>query len=209
VIIGDFDRDFFDDIMVYNPSSGSLNVYSNPRWFNNTPGQPANPYYNLAFIHMPGFKLGNLAGNLVNKRLYVGEFGQDNLRTDLIMYDPATRQISRFDAVQYPEGSSVTVTFWWAFTTYSGFVTADEDVVTANISGDTTDDIVLHSRTTGKYRFFKGDYLNGGLAPSRNASSGQLDATPGGKTFFGKFAFWRGEPGYGRRTDAGLMPSFI
>ncbi len=138
-IVGDFDGDGDDDVLAHNPSTGSLRAYTR-----NSSG---------TFASMAGFALGNLAdADLRGKRLYAGEFGQAAGRDDLLVHDPATGQVSRYDAVT---DSAERRTFWWAFTTAGNAVRSDEQLTVANLDGGTQDGLILRNETTGKYRFKK------------------------------------------------------
>jgi hypothetical protein len=110
-IVGDFDGNGADDILVYKPSTGGLRMFTRAS--------------SGFFQAMPGFSLGNLLGaDRANKKLFSGEFGQTTGRSDLLLFDPTSGQVSRYDAVTDPAGYK---TFWWAFTTAGGTVNSQED----------------------------------------------------------------------------------
>ena len=166
-IVGDFDGNGSSDILAYNPSAGTVRMYT----------RDASGFFNL----MPGFAPGNLTGNLVNKQLRVGEFGQTVGRDDLIAYDPTYGQVMRFDSVTDGNGAK---TFWWAFTTNGGVVTSSEDIAVANIDGGTNDALVARNRSTGVNRFLALQYGNGNLVPITNVGVGQLPTNAGSQMFW-------------------------
>jgi hypothetical protein len=169
VFVGDFDGNGQDDILVYRPSDGRLRMFRLKA-------------EGMFFEAMP-FVLGNLSSHdRVNKQIRIGEFGQSSSRSDLLLIDPATRTVKRFDSTIDSSGN---VTFWWAFT-IPGAYSSSEDATVANIAGQTTDDIACRNRTTGAYRFFKAVYNNGALTPITNVSVGQLPTTAGGRTYWAK-----------------------
>ncbi len=98
-IVGDFDGDGADEIMVYEPSTGAIKLYE----FQS----------NGLFGEMSGYSLGNLNGpDLRQKLLLAGDFGQAYSRKDLLVIDRAAGQIMRFDTANEPNGTN---TFCWAF----------------------------------------------------------------------------------------------
>jgi hypothetical protein len=169
VIVGDFNGDGAADILVYTPSTGQLRSFIIQAGF---------------FVQNQAFSMGNIApANLVNKQLRAGEFGQALGQTDLLVFDPTTGQVSRFDAVNYGGNP----TFWWAFNTSPGFVSPSETLAVANVDGLDQDDVVLRDTSTGAYRFFRLDWnwSAGNLVPI-NIDPGQLPVAGGS----GASAFW-------------------
>ncbi len=158
VIVGDFDGDGADDILIHNPKSGELRMYSRMQ--------------TGYFDPMPGFVLGNLStANLVGTQILAGEFGQVVGRDDLLVIDRQTGQVSRYDSVTDNTGAK---TFWWAFTTNGGVVSANDQVVIANTEGGATDSIVIRNLSTGTYRMCKAEYGNGNLVGVSGVALGQL-----------------------------------
>lgn len=185
-IVGDFDGDGADDILVYKPSTGTLRMYT----------QMVTGY----FTPMPNFSLGDLAGvNLANKLILAGEFGQAAGRDDLLVLDATNGQVTRLDSVTDGSGYK---TFWWAFTTNPGAFSTDEQVSVANVDGSALDSIVLRSTSTGNYRMFRAAYSGGYLAPVTNVTTGQLPVTTDrGQGFFARLKYLRSELGGTVRDD--------
>lgn len=186
-IVGDFDGDGADDILVYKPSTGAIRAYT----------RMIDGYFRL----MPSFSLGNLASaDRVNKKLLAGEFGQATNRSDLLLFDPASGQVSRYDSVTDASG---TRTFWWAFTTATGTTSADEDLQVARVENTGRDGIVLRDRVTGSIRLKRAEYASGGLASVSGVSRGQLPVTTdSGRLLFAKLGRYGSEPGGTIRDDA-------
>ena len=183
-MVGDFNGDGRQDVMVYRPSDGNLRLYT----------LRSDGFF---FDPLP-FTLGNLSSlNRANKQIRVGEFGQSSSRSDLLIIDPATRSIYRYDTAIDASGN---LTFWWAFTA-SSFFSSSEDVTVANVAGQTTDDIVYRNRSTGAYRFTKAAVSGGTLTPITNVSVGQLPTTANGRVYWAKAGVFS-ETGNAVRDDA-------
>jgi len=185
-MVGDFNGDGQDDVMVYRAGDGNLRLYElDPSGF---------------FFNEVPFSLGNLAGiDLTNKIIRVGEFGQATNQSDLLVFDPAWGQFHRFDSVINDSGLPE---FWWALSSSSGLTSADEDVTVANIAGDVTDDVVIHDRNSGNYRFHKLEWADpdGSLIPISSVSIGQLPVSAG-TVIWAKIAH-EDEPGSSLRDDS-------
>jgi hypothetical protein len=188
-IVGDFDGDGADEVMVYKPSNGTFRFYSI------TDG--------AVFKQNFSFSLGNLAGrNLINKEIFAGEFGQKAGRKDLLIVDRSAQQIMRFDTATDATGAK---TFWWAFTSNARLFSANDQLCVANIDGSEKDGLIIRDYNTGTYRLFNLE-LNPDLT-LRLASSvniGQLPIKPRrGKIIATKIrsSAFRGERGGLKRDD--------
>lgn len=182
VIVGDFDGDGADDMLLYTAKTGAIRMYT--RYGNNT-----------AFRPMPNFNLGNLTRvELKNRQLYAGEFGQAANRADLLIVNPYNGRISRFDSVTDSNGQK---TFWWAFDTNPGIVEPGYSVTVANIDESPRDEIIL-SNGLGTYKFYNPTFANGGLDSLRSVLTGQLATYHASFPVFGKFAGFDNEPGTSR-----------
>ncbi len=191
-IAGDFDGDGGDDILLHNRYTGAIKLYT--RIDNRG-----------VFVPMPDFHPGNLEHiDLKNKQLFAGEFGQASNRADLLVVDPSSGAISRYDSATDNQGKK---TFWWAFHTRAEFVNEGEMVSVANIDGGTRDGVVL-STEEGAYRFFKAEYDNGNLKAVSGSviRPGNLDDHRDVTPFFGKFAAFDNEAG-SKRDDVLLYKS--
>jgi hypothetical protein len=170
IMVGDFDADGLADLLLYAPSTGALRMYRRPA--------------GGTFTAMANFTLGNLASvDLRNKQIRIGNFGQGSSQSDLVFLNAATGQVHMYHCVK----SGGNITFWWAFRTSTGQVGANEEFTVANVNGDNTEDVVLHDRVTGAYRFFHPTYLNGRLRPLDNVAQGALSAAAGAQLLWGRF----------------------
>lgn len=193
IIVGDFDGNGADDILLYRPSTGGMRFFT--RYVDKTQFQP-----------MKDVALGNLSTfDRKNKIVLAGDFGQAVGRDDLIFWDKGSGKLSRYDSVT----SNGKTTFWWAFHTSSGFAQSHEFVRSANVQGGTRDGIAVFDPTHSEFRFYKAEYNNGSLAAAGNAAgnlAGKRDFTP----IFGHLSGWHSEPGtkrddillYNNKTNA-------
>ena len=186
-VVGDFDGDGADDVLVYKPSTGAVRVYTRAS--------------DGVFRPMPRFSPGNLASaDLVGKKLLAGEFGQAGGRDDLLVLDPPTGRVSRFDAATDPSG---TRTFWWAFDTAAGAVRETEQLSVARLDGSGRDGLVLRNRATGGLRLRRLELAAGQLAGVTGVNTGQLpETTRSGRLYFADMASFAGEPAGTVRDDA-------
>lgn len=183
-LVGDYDGNGVEDLLVYKPSTGQFRMYS---------------VLSGRFAPMSNFNLGNLSNpaEFIGQQIRVGELhaNASPRRDDLIVYDAGTGQVRRYSARTDANGQ---FTFWWAFTTGAVGKPTDELEV-ANVDGDTTEDIVFHDRATGTYRFFKAEYANGSLAPiNTNYVPGQLFNGANATVVFAKLKSLPNEAGVAR-----------
>lgn len=185
-IVGDFDGNGRDDILVYNAGSGTVRMYT-------VSG-------NAFFGAMAGFAPGNLV-NIANAQVYAGELsrGAGSRRDDVIVYWPNSGQLARYEAVTDGGGFK---TFWWAFTTYAGAVSASEDLAIANVDGDNTEDLVLRNRTSGTYRFLATEWGSGYLTAINNVLVGQLNNSTTARMYWSHLKQIPNESGGLVRDDA-------
>jgi hypothetical protein len=157
-IVGDYDGDGADEIMVFKPSDGSVRMYQiGPSGF---------------FEQMANFQPGNLAGlDLRGKQILAGGFGDTLGRKDILVIDPHHRQVFRYASVTLAEG---VVTFWWAFTTIAGLFNPGDQVVAANLNGSRRDGVLIRNTSNGTYRMHRAEYDNGHLAALPGVAVGQL-----------------------------------
>jgi C1A family cysteine protease len=162
-VVGDFDGDNADEILVHNPQTGRIRFYKI-----GTTG---------VFQDFNKYTLGNLEGrNLVNKKILKGEFGETNCRIDLLVVDYEARQIHLFVTALEGNGN---FTFWWGFTTNSNLFTPTSKVYMANIQGSQFSDIIIRDDATGSYRLCKPEFNNGNLTDIQTVKNGQLPLQPG------------------------------
>jgi hypothetical protein len=162
-IVGDFDGDSADEIMVYEPSTGRIKLYKFQK--------------NGFLVEMSGYKLGNLEGrDLKNKLILAGDFGQPTSRKDILIVDRAAGQITRFDTATDPDGKT---TFHWAFTSASKLFGNVDELIVSNISGGDRDGLVVRNSSTSQYKLFKLEFNGGKLIQDTSIDVGQLPIQPG------------------------------
>ncbi|MCB9235592.1 MAG: VCBS repeat-containing protein [Bacteroidia bacterium] len=176
-LVGDFTGDGADDILVYDPGRGTLEL-----WIRTGT--------NVFFQKATNFKLGNLEGkDLRNRQIYVGDFGQEEGRADLLIVNRANGQIDRYDSVT----ENGEVKFWWAFTTQAGFLGNAEQLAVGNLTGGIHDEVMIINGT--QYKFFQAEFENNALKPIPELQAGNLAGKTGLFPQFGRFATWDNERG--------------
>lgn len=181
-IVGDFNGDGRDDILVYPRSGGAYRMYS-----------ITGSYF---FVSTPAFAPGNLGTATAGLQLRAGDFNADG-RDDLAVvnsYGQVLSYASVFDGTNQ--------TFWWGFTTNGNVVTSADQVTVARIDDDNDDDLVLRNRSTGLTRFFRLEYASGLLPAISNVSTGQISTAGNSQIFWGSFRGTLSEPGGARREGA-------
>ncbi len=157
-LVGDFDGDGADEIMVYNRSRGTIKLYKKE--------------VNGVLKRMTGYSLGNLSShNLKNKLLLTGNFGQARNRDDLLVIDKTNGQVKRFDTATNSQGVK---TFWWAFTSKTKLFSKNDDVIVANLDGKSKDGLLIRKYSTGAYKLLALEYNNGNLRTVEHVQKGQL-----------------------------------
>lgn len=154
-IVGDFDGDSRDDVLVYPRSGGAYRLYSvkGSAFFNPT----------------PNFAQGNLSGVAVSgMKLRAGDFNGDG-RADIMAIN-SSNQILYYASTW--DGTNNT--FWWSFTSNGGVVNSNEYVAVGRVDNDAIDDIVLHNKSTGATRLLRMQYNNGNPPAITNVSVGQI-----------------------------------
>lgn len=170
-IVADFDGNGADDILVYAPLTGAIRLYTTGRggaaWFSRS-----------AHVSLDGLSPSDLR----RKEFSAGEFGSDAGHADLVMHDPATGTVTRFDSVAPAQPDNLQ--FRRAFTTPAGTVGPHEHILAARLdSAGNRDSLVLRDASNGAIRVRRAarsdsgglQTLSGiGLGPVANAGSGQL-----------------------------------
>ncbi len=160
VIVGDFDGDGADDLLVHNQTSGALRMYGRMTTNFNTP------------FAMKNFSQGDLGtANLAHKEILVGKFGRAVGHDDLLVVDHLAGQISRYDSATDSTGAH---TFHRSFTTNTGLLTTHDQVIVANLDGGPTEGILIHNIQSRTTHLFKVENNHGTLADVPNVSLGQL-----------------------------------
>src|SRR5262249_32798832 len=154
-----FDGDGRDDVLVYSRTGGPFRMYSMRGDFFLDP--------------MASFSAGNLAAAAgTGMQVRAGDFNGDG-RDDVMVVNPSG-QIIYYASVW--DGSNDT--FWWAFTTRSGFVGDNDQVSVARINDDLNDDVILRNRTTGTTRFYQMAWASGELPALTGVDLGQIAIWP-------------------------------
>jgi hypothetical protein len=185
IIVGDYDGDNRDDLLLYHKTTGGI------RFFAVASGA-------TTFTQKPDMVLGNLSSIAVpGTQLRAAEFTGDS-RMDLLAVN-TSGQILRFDSVS----SNGQDTFWWAFSTDGGTVGADDQVTVAHLDNNKYDDIVVHNKTTGTNTFYQAQYQSDGtLKPLTTANQGQLGVIANSRLVWGRLHGNLIEPGAILRDDA-------
>jgi hypothetical protein len=181
-IVGDYNGDRREDILVYNRSNGQFRMYA-----------LQGDYF---FYPMPAFQVGNLTGLSAGMTVRAGDFNGDG-RDDVMVvngYRQVIYYVSVFDGTNN--------TFWWAFTSNGGVVGADDQVSVARVDNNAVDDVVLRNRVTGATRFFRMEYQNGNLPALTGVSTGQIATYANAQVFWGIMHGALSEPGAYYREDA-------
>ncbi len=182
-IVGDYDADGRDDVLVYNRASGAIRMYS-----------MKGAYFLEA---MPRFALGNLSGAAVpGMRFRAGDFNGDG-RDDLMAINGAGQLISYFGV-----DDGVNHTFWWAFTSAGGFVGPDDQITSARVDDNLGDDIVLRNKRTGQTRFHRMEFGGGSPPALTTVGTGQINLDGESLIAFAPLRGTLPEPGGARRDDA-------
>ncbi len=139
VVVGDFDGDEKDEMLVYKPSTGTFKLLNR-----------VGSYFQVD----SNFDIGNLnnANDFKNKKIYVGNFANfdgEGVRDDIAIYDESTNVLKRFDSRVNNDGKT---TFWWAFTT--SVPNSGDEVTVANVNGGYFDEIVIYNKYSGSYHFY-------------------------------------------------------
>jgi hypothetical protein len=183
-IVGDFNGDHKDDILVYPTGGGAYRMY--------TLGS------NGFFGAMPTFNQGNLnSATGSGFQVRAGDFNGDGRQDVAIVRNGG--MLSYFGSVFDGKND----TFWWAFNTNSSFVGSSDQVTIARINDDSRDDVVLRNTSTGATRLFQMAQSGGGLASVTGVSQGQLNTQGNSSIFWGSMHDQSSsEPGSFTREDA-------
>lgn len=184
-VVGDYNGDGADDILVYTPSTGAVRMFTRGA--------------STTFEPMPGFVPGNLHPG-PHLQLRAGEFGRSAGSTDLLVVNPATGVLSRFDSVTDGSGST---TFWWAYDSGPGFIRPSEQVYAARLENRDRDGIAIRTPSTGAIRYVRADWDDGRrLVPITTVALGQSKVTTEpGVLIFGRMGGFSAEPGGTVRED--------
>lgn len=141
-ILADFNADGRDELLVYSPVSGGIKMHA----FTGERG----------FEPMARFELGNLeSAARPNMRFRAGDFNADGRQDLAVINDQG--QVSVFHSVF----DGKTNTFWWHFTTRSGFLEFVDELSVARVDGDRTDDLVVHNPNSGIVTFHRAELVKG------------------------------------------------
>lgn len=186
IIVGDYDGNGADDLLLYNSKTGGM------RFWTMRPGK-------VKFQPMTNVSLGELAQfDRRDKILLTGDFGQGTARDDLLLWDRAKGQLSRYDSIP----KSGQTTFRLAFHTAPGFLQGRDLVRVANLEGGPRDGVAVFDPAAGTSRFYRAREAPGGLQPAP-VTPGNLAGKEGFLPVFGHFATQKGERG-DERDDLAL-----
>jgi len=165
ILVGDFDADKKDEVLLHNPRTGRVTFYE----FNNV--------NRLTVVSQNKIRLGNLTDfDFKGKKIIVGEFNGNSDRDDLLIIDYKTQRIHRYSGA-FHQGVNE---FWYHFDAYNKDIKRSNNIAAVNINGDTTHDIVIRNADSGKYAFYyPNEFLPNGLKPITNVEAGQLPKDKG------------------------------
>lgn len=175
IIVGDFDGNGADDLLLYNWSTGTFRMLTRT----NTAGTTAS----TSFGPMAGFSPGSLgSGAYAKQQLRAGQFGSAAGPDGLIAYNPGNGQVALFNLV----ASGASQTFSAVFTgSKTNPVSPNAEVLSVGrIVNGPTDSLVLRNVSTGGYRFFAPNSSNGNLVGASGVVAGQLPVTAGNEPLF-------------------------
>ncbi|MGB1012728.1 MAG: hypothetical protein ACPG4T_01240 [Nannocystaceae bacterium] len=179
-IVGDFDGNGKDDILVYRASSGSMRFYR---------------HNGSSFVSM-NISLGNLTNfDRRHKKIFVGKFGQDVAADDLLFWDPKTGRVSIYDSAV----SNNQRTFWTKFK-HVPATTPGETLHVANLEGGDFDGVVV-AKSSGSFKLYQAKYANKKLKPLTTVDQGQVTKFSNVQYYWGNFVDRPNEPGGAKRDD--------
>jgi hypothetical protein len=180
IIVGDFDGNGADDILLYNADSGKF------RMITRTEGNAVSPIFRV----LNNFKPGDLEGShLIDfySQLRAGQWASAAGPDGLIAYNPANGQVTLFNAM-LSSSPPHTLTFSTVFTASTNPPSPGaETLSTGRLATGPTDGLVLRNKSTGAYRFFSPTISGSQLTPLSGVVAGQLPVTSVG----GPLAFTR------------------
>jgi hypothetical protein len=181
VIVGDFDGNGADDLLLYTPKLGTFRMVSR------TIGTRAG----TVFGNMPAFLQGALgSGGFVNFQLRAGQWGtpvtpggvshgpvQNPASDGLIAYNPANGQVTLFNPILSSGGS---ITFSSFFTSNTNPPSPNSETLSSGrLMNGSTDSLVLRNNSTGSYRFFNPVSSGSALVAVPGVIVGQLPVVSG------------------------------
>jgi len=176
IIVGDYDGNGADDLLLYNSSAGTFRMAT--RTTGSTSSSPA-------FFIMADFAPGDLgSGDFVGYQLRAGQFASNTGRDDLIAYNPINGQVTLLSSIL----SGATRTFSKVFTSNTDPPSSGAETLSiGRIANGPTDNLVLRNNSTGRYRFFSLVSLKSGLVPLSDVVAGELPGVAkGGPLIFAR-----------------------
>jgi hypothetical protein len=151
MIVGDFDGNGVEELMLHNPTSGVTTFLVATDF-----GCTGNGFCGLYFVGKKATYTSTASGfNLSNKEVYAGKFGTSAQRTDLLIVDRSTGKGYRFDSAT-GTGSFFT-TLRLVGTTASNEISSSEVLAIANVDANAsnTDALVTYTPATGASRILR------------------------------------------------------
>lgn len=159
-VVGDFDNDGADEILVIDPSTGGIRMIRKLSRSLFGPDPIFSPG-DLAAVRRPGS---------CHSVILAGEFSDDRGGADLVVLDPIRRAAHRFASA----ASAGTVTFDWAFSTASGSLPPFTAAACGRIDGSGRCSIILWDARDGRPRLFGLTSDGTGLERLDDVSVGQI-----------------------------------
>lgn len=166
-IVGDFNGDGRDDILVYVPATGAFRLYARQKFM----GALLPAFSNIGLVP------GALTASLINRQIRAGHFNAASAADGLVSFVPSTGQVQRFDASLTATGAVTFALAWTATTT-----AVNHQVRVAALENSGTDGLAFWNATTGAWLLRRATLSGTTLAAPAWTITGQLPIVKGAKS---------------------------